>query len=191
MDTINCEREKIQRIEIPLSLLSDLVKALVHAVRGHLSVVSNDLEYFNTLLPNEVDGTSATARSSRRISETAEILETISALSFLEADENIDKLLRLFFSVLGVTKEEIIQAPRMLENDVSYIVSKSFPDLSQSSFSTAVELAKKSVGEKGVVIAAVLDLLLTAHGTSFQASRTSITAPLEVVLIRSQQGAET
>jgi len=182
MDTTNCEREDLHRIEIPLRLLSDLARSLVHVVRGHLSVVSNDLEYFSTLLPNENDGSSATARSARRINETSEILELVSGLSSPYSKGNLDELFLRFFSLLGIRKEEIVQATNRQGDITFYHISEEFPELTQSTFSSVVDLAKNSVGEKGVVVAAVIDLLIAAQGLSFKASRTSTTAPFELKL---------
>lgn len=184
MDTINCERDELQRIEIPVTLLADFARSFVHLVRGHLSVVSNDLEYFSTLLPNEVDGSTATTRSSRRISETVELLEIISALTLSETPEHLEKLLHRFFVIIGATEEEITQSPSESRNHTSFVISKHFPHFTELSFHSAVELAKKSVGEKGVVIAAVIDLILAAQGLSLRATRTSSSAPFEVVINR-------
>lgn len=58
-----------------LTLLSFLARALSHQVRGHLAVISNDLQYFTTLLPE-----GECQRSIARTKEISKIFDAITAL---------------------------------------------------------------------------------------------------------------
>ena len=76
---------------LPLALISRFIRGLTHRLRTSLSVISNDLSYFKTLLPAE-----ECERSQLRCREVAAALKDISACSSqaLKFEEiSIDRLL--------------------------------------------------------------------------------------------------
>jgi hypothetical protein len=176
-----------------LALCSRLLKSLAHRVRGDLSVITNDLAYLGTIV-----GTDEIRRSRERCDKIADVLSAIGDLqSGLEKEFLTIRALVDIFGVKTNAdipeNEKLHVAPKLLTRCAAILVQligpftevgledeaagKKILALSASSrtlsqpravYSSLSSFAGEQLGERFVVEASIVDLMLRDHGWEVQ-----------------------
>jgi hypothetical protein len=199
------------RGESELSIFCRFSRAFSHVVRGDISVITNEVSYLATQMPSE--------ELSRVRNRCSQMAATISKIAGLQSDLAItrlgpDAVARAFGTVLIPQGEDVVlldyvKIERLASSIRQMVPSATTPWSAEYSaankltFSRTVDgfqglgaryaswssFASKELGERAVIDAVVVDLIMRAHGwsVSIESSAHSLRFALCVPLVAVEQ----